>query len=321
MRDTIHSFPYELALDEEEPNVQKVFDPRFVLPLLFHQISPQNLVNCHQFVELKGLFYTLAALSSSSLDIRKLAYSILTRFYCQLESSTFYKDRLLWMSFLDNLRCGVKEDNEQLPRTVTMFLTAVIEVLMTPDHFMSDQLRKFMTQVTQFDGDNILKFLISLIVVSDTKKHLQFSEWSLKLLAESVSTDMDFRLCHEHKLFSLIMELNQSQLSILTTKKLFLDVMTKTLMLETAAKTLSMENGLSQWLLLEVLEVKRKEKVNDEYKASLTKIVTQVCSIIVKSYKRAKKQLKRGQELIDENCFAHRAFEEEMLFVLNCLKN
>lgn len=318
MRDSIQSFPFDLELNQTEYSkpLNNILNPRFVLPLMFHQISPQNLVNCHKFVELKGLSYSVTSLSSNSLDIRKLGYSILTRFYGQLESSTFYKDRILWMSFLDNLRCGVKEENEQLPRTVTLFLTKVIEVLMSPDHFMNEQIRQFLTQVSQFDGDNVVKFLISLLVALDAKKHLVLSEWSLKLLTDSINTDSDFELCQKHGLFSLVMQLSHSQLTNLATKKLILHLLENVIKLELAVKTLSLENSLSPWLLMEVTECKRNDRCNDEIKASVVNMVVQVCSAIVKKYKKSKKQSKESGMETGDGQFGTKTFEDEMLFML-----
>lgn len=316
VRETLRKYPLDLVLNSTDLAVEsEIYDPRFYLPLLYHLVSPQNLINCHKFVELNGLALAITALSSEDDQTRQIGYSIISRYYHHLESSTFYKDRMLWISFLDNVRTGMKVENQKLTRTISVFLVEAIEILMNPDNIINEPIRGYLTQITGFDENNVVKLLTGLLKSTDLKKHQKFSDWSLRLIGQSLQTEDDFLLFQRHKVFDQLMKLSQSALTNTSTKLKIMMVFETAFEMRIAIEKLAQESAITTWLLLEVTDRKLHHyESNDKVKLCFSRIVTRICSVIVKRFKKFEK----NPDSVDAH-FAYDTFEDEMLLILSYL--
>ncbi|KAI1291929.1 Nucleolar pre-ribosomal-associated protein 1 [Halotydeus destructor] len=315
MKRSISQFPLHIDLDfEGDVEELPVYDPRFVLPLLYHQLAPQNLINCYHFVELRGLSYTLVALSSFSLQVRALAYAILSRFYQHLEASTFYKDRQMWLTFLDALRCGMKAENEQLHRITSSFLTDILDVLLAPGSLMHEAVRGYLSGIEEFSADGIMKFLMRLQQNSNAITGAQYAEWSLMCLVKGSQTELDYHLCKKHQLFTNLMSFSLSTLPEYSTKIAILKLLESTLKLEIAAKELSLERGLTSWLLQEVTDAQALDKT-DEINEILKRTVIYICKNYIIPSRKTLKKLD-----ISERFVFYPTFVDEMLHITSILE-
>ncbi|XP_023232572.1 nucleolar pre-ribosomal-associated protein 1-like [Centruroides sculpturatus] len=130
---TILNFPLNLDLKPGvqelkyvETELDKIYDPRFLLSLFIVLLTPGSLVNCRKFIESKCLALIFTSLSSSVLNIRKAGYYVLHQFYEHLEGSRF-KEKDLWLGILKLMKHNITKSNIKLSYLVTLFLCKVTD--------------------------------------------------------------------------------------------------------------------------------------------------------------------------------------------------
>lgn len=314
MRQKVKHFPLDVDLDGQV-TFEEIYEPKFILPLLCHIVSPTNLINCHQFIDFKGLSYAIASLSSEKEAVRRLGYLILSRYYQHLESSAFYKERTLWMGFLDSIRCGLKESGERMPRVLTSFCSNAIDILMSPLSVMYPSVVEFVSTTGSLDANHTVKYLMSLFQNTDQEKHLQLTDFGLGVVAEGLQSEADFKICHKNQLFTTIMIISMSPVVGVSSKKLILRIFERASTMELAIKHLSVENALTSWLLQELLEAKRNKLdfSHVETLKSLQKIILNISGTCILDKRRTLRT--NPSELF------YSTFVDEMLLLLKMLKN
>lgn len=288
-----------LTLDQVDldQDAQAIYDHRFILPLLYHLVAPQNLIVCSHFIDFRCLSYTLSSLSSHHDDVRKLGYAIVSRFYHHLEAS-FSKDRTLWITFLDILRASLVADNQQLPRIVTGFLQDTIEVLLEPRSVMYDTIRRFMAQENSFKANNVVKLLISMQNSADVDNHAKFSEWSFGCLTKSLQTELDVKLCLKHKLFCQLFAHSLSPLCAQATKVNILKLTEVALRHQLAVYALSKLHGLTNWIHQEcaLFASNRTQSVRNALRA----VVSTLCDTALKIDNEPASSYQLHENMIEE---------------------
>lgn len=273
---TLICFPANLSLDPFIPATieHDIYDPRFLLPLLYHLIPLHSLINCHRFIELKGLSLALISLSSNSNEVRALGYLILYRFYHHLESSTLYKDRLLWINFLDYIRSILKEENEQLPTITTMFFVRALEVMLHPTSQLYGFIKGFLTKAPKPDDAFILNPVLDLLSSRESPQYKQYQIWSLNFLADAIKLEIDYKLYKKLNIFNRLVSFYQSPLSDHQTKILILNVIESIVKIKNAAKSLCKKSSFLAWMLQEVNLIPEENSEEEKEKtAHLSKIV------------------------------------------------
>jgi hypothetical protein len=254
---SIANFPTSLKLkphtqfvpSDADEDVDSILDPRFVLPQLWHLLSPRNLINCQSFVDRGGLSYALVALSSKQAGVRKIAYSVLQRFYRQLESMTFstFKDRQLWLNFMDMLRICLTEENQQLRRLRTSFYTNCISVLRDPNHKLFGDVRQMILSHPNDDME-VAKELANMIRCSHPKSHREAFEWPLTVIVQGMDQFEDFDLLYKSLVFDLLLGPAVSPLFTTEERQMVLFVIEQASKMREAAERLCHKNALIQFL-------------------------------------------------------------------------
>ena len=253
---SIANFPTDLKLKVRKPfvsaeddDVGDILDPRFVLTQLWHLVSPRNLTNCQLFVDRGGLSYALVALSSRQPCVRRIAYSILQRFYRQLETMTFssFKDRQLWLNFVDLLRSCLTQDNQQLRRLRTSFYTNCISVLRDPGHKLFLNVRQLVLNNLTEDIE-IANELVKMSRSSHPKSHKESFEWAMTVMVHGIDQKEDFDLLDKCLAFDLLIEPGSSPLFTPEERKMVLFVIDEASKISEAAKSMCMKNALISFL-------------------------------------------------------------------------
>lgn len=255
-----------------EEDVQ-ILDPRFVLTQLWHLLSSRNLVDCRHFIDKNGLSLILVALSSRQSCVRKIAYSALQRFYRQIESQTFatFKDRHFWLNFIDSLRCGLKEENEQLRRLRTSFLTNSIRILRQPLHVLFPQIRDLVLNHSNSDSE-LASEVLKLMQSAHPASHKQAFEWALAVITQAMDQKEDFELLNECRVFDFLIESGSSPLFSPIEHQLVLTAFEATSRIEGTFPVLCKNNAL-----IVFLNDKTFERELD--KASVVTISSIACNI------------------------------------------
>ncbi|CAN7984747.1 unnamed protein product, partial [Ixodes pacificus] len=138
---------FPLALDLQVSPLEAVadeslYDPRFLLPLLYTLLSPGSLVNCHKLVEMRCLAFLLASLSSEMFQVRCLGCNVLTLFHHQLQGSRLSISEF-WLCVLESLRNAVTVTCVRMPCLVTGYLGSAADVVGSPENDMFNPVLKY----------------------------------------------------------------------------------------------------------------------------------------------------------------------------------
>ena len=180
------SSDYQDEDDEEEYGEGEYtggdYDPRFLLPVLAHILSPEYALQCLKFTQSSATSVLFASLSSSCgevilnnallpfsilnhtflLQMRSLGWMALGRFYDQLENATVWPERCLWLHLIECLRLGAAEyfreryggsTTRQFPpklsNIVTLFMAKAASILRDPTHPMFRTVNNFLLVFSQ----------------------------------------------------------------------------------------------------------------------------------------------------------------------------
>ena len=143
VRRTCNKFPLMLQLDpetevsEEDIQATDLYDPRFLLPLFSHLLSPDVYIDKHiKFIEVGALNLALCSLSSKDRDMRSAGYHVLTRLTSALEAAKLSQEKQVWLHVISILRLGVVTNNltkaGRVSSIITQYLSRCVDVLLTP---------------------------------------------------------------------------------------------------------------------------------------------------------------------------------------------
>lgn len=204
MKETVSAFPVDLALNDRniytisklhramDASPEKIYDVRFVMPLIYHAVSPSILVDCRDFIARRCLALTLIGLSSEDPQMRSLCYKILERYYEHLLSALLI-DKQLWINFLDLLRNSIPTANAKLRFIFTTFLSKIIDVLLHPNKDKMYELTKeFLAGRPRFRIDTI-EIYDDLLLCSDVDNYNHNLRWLLTLFRDGLQSPQDLK--------------------------------------------------------------------------------------------------------------------------------
>ena len=234
LEQTILKFPHHLALNARKKVKNQLvrgerdicysnegrssfLDPRFVLVELWHLVSPGIMLNCHDFIHSKALSLVIASLSSEHESIRSVSYSILQRFYRQLESSSkFYLEAPYWLWFLDSFRSYlVIEQNFRLQPLVTVFISCSLGVLTDPTHVLFGSIREFFSKNFPKISSKLVASKLKELLHSTNALHYKIHfDFATKVLEYGLIDEDDFQAVHSHLIFDWMMLMVHSKVTL-----------------------------------------------------------------------------------------------------------
>ena len=162
---TLDHFPENMGLlelsqksEEKDWKAYKLYDPFFVLPFLNFAIS-QLFVMYDQFADFGMLSFTIRALSSSELVVRKSAYEILSIYFKRITDLRFH-GKLLLFNLLNSFKNAVLEENKRIPALLTTFLSKAVFILRDPTHNLFLPVNNFLSSKAFLDL-NVRRFSIN----------------------------------------------------------------------------------------------------------------------------------------------------------------
>ncbi|GFR14196.1 nucleolar pre-ribosomal-associated protein 1 [Trichonephila clavata] len=222
----------------------KIYDMRFILPLFAHLLSPGTLVYCTQFVQSKVLMLIFISLSSWETSVRALGFYCLALFYQHLEIARF-KEKTIWLCFLDFLRNSIESSNPKIPNIVSLFLARVADIFSKPDHQMYRILYPFISRKPLLDIRQVPEFYN--LFNGTYVEHRIHREWLLNLLTDGLRTSLDFHICEKRYVFNSLLVHYVSCLSTNQEKVAILRTLNSAVKIKSAACTLY-EHGLLTWI-------------------------------------------------------------------------
>lgn len=221
-----------------------------ILTQLWNILSPSEVVNCSNFIEYGFLFGPVTCLSSNDPHVRSIAYSVLQRFYCHMDSGEDFVHRRFWTNFIDNIRCLQETCNQQLPSIITSFFSHFIDVFGKASH----PLLKFCAKTIETckSSTDIWKSLKLLLRSSDPLSHAIQTNWSLKVIHESCSSGRreDLNELLSHGIFDLLIQLVSSSSTSTDTKILAAEIVEKCSRDELIVRKLCLDHCVYSFLLV-----------------------------------------------------------------------
>lgn len=223
MKETIAAFPSDLPLNDRtiyiyskaqsslQTTPNRIYDVRFVMPLLYHAVSPSLFVDCRDFIARRCLALTITGLSSEDPQMRALCYKILERYYEHLLSALLI-DKQLWINFLDLLRNSIPNANAKLKFIFVTFLTRIIDVLLHPDKDkMYELVKEFLSGRPKLKIDTI-EIYDDLLLCSDVDLYDHNLRWLVTLFRDGLRTENDLKVLPSLNVISQVMCLYNSAL-------------------------------------------------------------------------------------------------------------
>lgn len=233
MQETILAFPLDLQLTSREQytysgtrdNLEDIYDVRFVIPLIYHSVSPALLVDCRTFITKRALSLTIAGLSTNDDKMRSLCYKILERYYNHLESS-LQMDRQLWMIFLDLIRNSIPRPNERLPPLFGLFLIRIIDILLHSTDPLYQIIKEFLSGMPKLEITSI-ELYDDLMSCHDVEKYDYSMRWVLTLFRDGIRDSIDLKIVRKLNLIPTLMCLYNSELRFKRANEVILSIFSR----------------------------------------------------------------------------------------------
>ena len=113
--------------------LQDIYDPRFLLPLLFDLLKPETPLKCGSFIACEAPAVIFASLASQDQVMRLAGESLLAAFHAKLEESRL-KEKELWLGVVNGVRRGMAQlhPRHPLPPLHASFLVKATHILLDP---------------------------------------------------------------------------------------------------------------------------------------------------------------------------------------------
>lgn len=248
MAATVLRFPLQLQLDVvplESIADGNLYDPRFLLPLLFTLLSPESLVNCRQIVETRCLSLILMSLSSEVFEVRCLGCNLVMMLHHHLQGSRFTMSAL-WLSVLETLRNAATVTCPHVPCLVTGYLVSAIDVISNPGHFMFNAVADFLLAKPVLDIENVPDFY--KMFYNYKVEHYMKRNWHLEVMVDYMRSGLDFHISKKRYIFNILLTFFMSPLCPKNTKELILKLLIAAAKIPKAARILCREQGLMMWV-------------------------------------------------------------------------
>lgn len=288
MRETINAFPDDLPLNDRtiytktrtSPN--KIYDVRFVVPLLYHAVSPSLFVDCRDFIAKRCLALTLTGLSSEDPQMRALCYKILERFYEHLLSALLI-DKQLWINYLDLIRNSIPAPNTRLRFIFTTFLSRLIDILLHPDQDkMYELVKEFLSGRPRLRIDTI-EIYDDLLLCSDVDYYKNNLRWLVTLFRDGIQSKNDLKVLMDLNAIPQVMCLYNSQLRFERANETISSLFIRIASIETGAEMLASDYSFLPWLhqvILVHIDQDPSEFKNDVKSESLNDTARCISSLV-----------------------------------------
>lgn len=294
MKETVNSFPIDLYLNDRtiynpakikknnEVPPERVYDVRFVMPLIYHSVAPGLFVDCRDFIARRCLAISLAGLSSEDPQMRALCYKILERYYEHLLSALLI-DKQLWINFLDLLRNSIPSANARLRPIFTTFVVKIIDVLLHPNKDkMYELIKEFLSGRPRLNVNSI-EIYDDLLNCSDIECYNNNLRWLMTLLRDGIKSDKDIKVIVDLNVIPQIICLYNSELRFDRANETICSIFIKLATLPEGFNLLIREYSIIAWLhqvILFHLYQNIEDIKNDPKSESLTDIVKSISSLI-----------------------------------------
>lgn len=259
MKETVNAFPIRLYLNykqiyqftEQELSFHappdRLYDPRFVMPLLYHVVSPSLFVDCRDFIARRCLALTLTGLSSEDPQMRAICYKILERYYQHLLSALLI-DKQLWINFLDLIRNSIPLANTRLRYVFATFLVRLIDVLLHPDKDkMYELVKEFLTGRPRLKIDTI-EIYNDLLLCSDVDYYNNNVRWLVTLFRDGLRSEMDLPVLNKLGAIPQIMCLYNSELRFDRANETIISLLIRIVSIQSGTNILVNEYSILPWV-------------------------------------------------------------------------
>lgn len=294
MKGTIDTFPMDLALNDRSvykfsklhmltlQNPSTVYDIRFIMPLIFHAVSPSQFVDCRDFIAKRCLALTLTGLSSDDPQYRSLCYKTLERFYEHL-SSALLIDKQLWLNFLDLIRNSIPASNSKLKFIFTTFLVRIIDVILhAGDDKLVELVKEFLAGRPRLKIHTI-EIYDDLIMSSDVETYNHNLRWIMTLFRDGLMSQNDLKVAVNLKLIPHAMCLYNSALRFDRANEAIMSIFIKIAYIESGARLLVDEYSFLPWLhhtILFHLQKDDEEQMSDPKSESFLDTTKSISSLV-----------------------------------------
>lgn len=294
MQATIEAFPLDLPLNDRNiyiyPETQQAFlkspegiyDVRFIMPLLYHSVSPSLYVDCRDFIAKRCLALTLTGLASEDHQMRALCYKILERYYEHLLSNLMI-DKQLWINFLDLIRNSIPVPNARLRFIFTTFLSKIIDILLHPHaDKMYELIKEFLAGRPRLRIDTI-EIYDDLLLCSDVDYYNNNLRWLITLFRDGIRSKNDLKVLVDLNVIPQVMCLYNSELRFQRANETICTLFKRVTTVESGSNLLVTEYSFLPWLhqvILFHISQDPSEIKNDSKSESLGDITREITSLV-----------------------------------------
>lgn len=294
MLQTIEAFPIDLPLNDRNiyiyPEAQAMFNPvpnqiydvRFVMPLIYHSVSPSLYVDCRDFIAKRCLALTLTGLSSEDHQMRALCYKILERYYEHLLSNLMI-DKALWINFLDLIKNSIPTPNARLKHVFVTFLAKIIDILLHPHaDKMYELIKEFLAGRPRMRIDTI-EIYDDLLLCSDVDYYNNNLRWLITLFRDGTRTKDDLKVLRKLRVIPQVMCLYNSELRFQRANETICTLFKRITTIESGSAMLVNEFSFLPWLhqtILYHLNQDAKELKSDTKAETLSVISVELTSLV-----------------------------------------
>lgn len=294
MKETVGAFPIDLQLNNRtiytysqaqialQTSPNRIYDVRFVMPLLYHAVSPSLYVDCRDFIARRCLALTLTGLSSEDHQMRALCYKILERYYEHLLSALLI-DKQLWINFLDLIRNSIPVPNARLRFIFTTFLAKIIDVLLHPDKDkMYELVKEFLAGRPRLRIDTI-EIYDDLLLCSDVDLYNHNLRWLVTLFRDGIQSQNDLKVVEDLNVIPQVMCLYNSELRFERANETICSMFIRIVSVETGAAKLVTDYSFLPWLhqvILYHMNQNVEEIKNDHKSESLGDTARSISSLV-----------------------------------------
>lgn len=294
MKETISAFPLDLPLNDRnvysytkaqsslQTTPDRIYDVRFVMPLLYHAVSPSLFVDCRDFIARRCLALTITGLSSEDPQMRALCYKILERYYEHLLSALLI-DKQLWINFLDLLRNSIPNANAKLKYIFVTFLTRIIDILLHPDKDkMYELVKEFLAGRPKLKIDTI-EIYDDLLLCSDVDLYDHNLRWLVTLFRDGLKSENDLKVLPSLNVISQVMCLYNSALRFERANETICSMFIRIASIKSGSSLLANTYSFLPWLhqvILYHMNQEPNEFKNDPKSESLADTARSISSLV-----------------------------------------
>ncbi|ESO98572.1 hypothetical protein LOTGIDRAFT_174169, partial [Lottia gigantea] len=254
------NFPlYRGLVPSEVKKVDKIggnedcYDPCFLLPVFNQLLQPGVIVDLKQFITSNCLGFVLAGLSSHVTSVRQACYLILKQYYDRLSTATFPEvEEIKYL--LELLRGSIETPSMKLCTVITVFLSKMAKLLLSPENHMYKSLTTFLMSKPTLEFDRIPGFY--RFFNSSELDHHQERQWMLNMILDGLRTYDDFRIYETLYSFKLLQSYYQSLLSDLHSQTIILKIINSVCIDIETITVLYEKHGILTWFLGVILQLK-----------------------------------------------------------------